>query len=77
MAASRIPRLLLGSLLGPHRRLVIVIFTLIVIAHRISSALRAQRILVLDGAQPQFGDHATLLVISAMYQDLVGYWKHR
>jgi ATP-binding cassette subfamily C protein len=47
---------------------------LIVIAHRISSALRAQRILVLDGNQAQTGDHASLLESSAMYRDLVGYW---
>jgi ATP-binding cassette, subfamily C, bacterial len=31
--------------------------TLIVIAHRISSALRARRVLVLDGTRPQAGDH--------------------
>ena len=49
--------------------------TLIVIAHRITSALRAQRILVLDGNRAQAGDHASLLALSAMYQDLVGYWS--
>jgi ATP-binding cassette subfamily C protein len=49
--------------------------TLIVVAHRISSALRAQRILVLDGNRAQAGDHASLLASSAMYQDLVGYWS--
>jgi ATP-binding cassette, subfamily B, bacterial RamB/AmfA len=48
--------------------------TLIVIAHRISSALRARRILVLDGASAQVGDHASLLASSPMYRDLVGYW---
>ena len=48
--------------------------TLIVIAHRISSALRARRVLVLDGARAQVGDHGTLLADSAMYRDLVGYW---
>jgi ATP-binding cassette subfamily C protein len=48
--------------------------TLIVVAHRISSALRAERILVLDGSQAQAGDHASLLADSAMYRDLVGYW---
>jgi ATP-binding cassette, subfamily C, bacterial len=48
--------------------------TLIVVAHRITSALRAQRILVLDGNHAQAGDHASLLATSAMYQDLVGYW---
>jgi ATP-binding cassette, subfamily C, bacterial len=49
--------------------------TLIVVAHRITSALRAQRILVLDGNRAQTGDHASLLATSAMYQDLVGYWS--
>ena len=49
--------------------------TLIVIAHRITSALRAQRVLVLDGNRAQSGDHASLLANSAMYQDLVGYWS--
>jgi len=48
--------------------------TLIVIAHRISSARRARRILVLDGARPQVGDHACLLASSAMYADLAGQW---
>jgi ABC-type multidrug transport system fused ATPase/permease subunit len=48
--------------------------TLIVIAHRITSALRARRILVLDGTRAQDGDHIRLLGDSAMYRDLVGYW---
>jgi ATP-binding cassette subfamily C protein len=50
--------------------------TLIVVAHRISSALRAERILVLDGSQAQAGDHASLLASSAMYRELVGYWMN-
>ncbi len=49
--------------------------TLIVIAHRMSSALRARRVLVLDGVRAQIGDHASLLASSAMYRDLVGYWQ--
>jgi ATP-binding cassette, subfamily C, bacterial len=49
--------------------------TLIVIAHRISSALRARRILVLDGARAQAGTHDSLLASSVMYRDLVGYWS--
>ena len=49
--------------------------TLIVIAHRISSALRAPRILVLDGTRAQDGEHASLMADSAMYRDLVGYWS--
>lgn len=48
--------------------------TLIVIAHRISSAMRARRVLVLDGSSAHYGDHDSLLTSSAMYQDLVGYW---
>jgi ABC-type multidrug transport system fused ATPase/permease subunit len=47
---------------------------LIVIAHRISSALRAERILVLDGAEVLLGTHAELLADSALYRDLVGHW---
>jgi ATP-binding cassette subfamily C protein len=49
--------------------------TLIVIAHRISSALRAQRILVLDGTQVLHGTHDDLLERSALYRDLVGHWR--
>ena len=48
--------------------------TLIVIAHRISSAQRARRILVLDGGRAVVGTHAALLSDSALYRDLVGYW---
>ena len=49
--------------------------TLIVIAHRISSALRARRVLVLNGVRAQVGDHASLLASSPMYRDLAGYWS--
>jgi ABC-type multidrug transport system fused ATPase/permease subunit len=49
--------------------------TLIVIAHRISSALRAQRILVLDGTQVVHGSHDDLMRRSALYRDLVGHWE--
>ena len=48
--------------------------TLIVIAHRISSARRARRVLVLDGVRPQAGDHSSLLASSASYADLAGHW---
>ncbi|MQA05877.1 MAG: ATP-binding cassette domain-containing protein [Streptosporangiales bacterium] len=48
--------------------------TLVVIAHRISSALRADRILVLDGDSATVGTHADLLARSALYKELVGYW---
>jgi ATP-binding cassette, subfamily C, bacterial len=50
--------------------------TLIVIAHRISSALRARRILVLDGTTALSGDHNTLLAASPLYRDLLGHWSH-
>jgi ATP-binding cassette subfamily C protein len=49
--------------------------TLIVIAHRVSSALRAQRILVLDGHEPQHGTHAELIAGSSLYRDLIGRWQ--
>lgn len=48
--------------------------TLIVIAHRMSSALRADRVLVLDGLRPQFGQHEALLASCPLYQDLIGQW---
>jgi ATP-binding cassette, subfamily C, bacterial len=49
--------------------------TLVVIAHRISSALRARRILVLDGSHATVGDHATLLATaSPLYRELLGHW---
>jgi ABC-type multidrug transport system fused ATPase/permease subunit len=48
--------------------------TLIVIAHRISSALRAGRILVMDGADTVVGRHEGLLSRSRLYAELVGYW---
>ncbi|GIH22149.1 ABC transporter ATP-binding protein [Acrocarpospora phusangensis] len=48
--------------------------TLIVIAHRLTSAMRAQRILVLDGAEAVSGTHADLLRTSRLYADLAGQW---
>ncbi|MEW2623833.1 ATP-binding cassette domain-containing protein [Streptomyces sp. NPDC048106] len=48
--------------------------TLVVVAHRISSARRADRILVMDGAHTACGTHETLLRTSALYRDLVGNW---
>ncbi|WP_051415784.1 ABC transporter ATP-binding protein [Nocardiopsis sp. CNT312] len=49
--------------------------TLIVIAHRLSSALRADRILVLDGAGTALGTHGALLRSSPLYRDLAGHWN--
>jgi len=48
--------------------------TLVVVAHRISSAMRADRILVMDGADAVLGSHRELLATSSLYADLVGYW---
>ncbi|WP_253195558.1 ABC transporter ATP-binding protein [Streptomyces sp. JHA26] len=47
---------------------------LVVVAHRMSSALRADRILVLDGTGAICGTHRELLVRSPLYRDLVGHW---
>nr|WP_059005851.1 ABC transporter ATP-binding protein [Streptomyces specialis] len=49
--------------------------TLVVIAHRISSARRAERVLVLDGARHVCGDHHAVLERSALYRDLAGSWS--
>ena len=46
--------------------------TLIVIAHRFGSALRARRILVADGLSWVQGTHAELLTTSARYRELYG-----
>ncbi|MGW1058155.1 ATP-binding cassette domain-containing protein [Micromonospora rubida] len=48
--------------------------TLVVIAHRISSAVRARRVLVVDGERPVAGTHEELLARSATYRELVGHW---
>ncbi|MEW2557003.1 hypothetical protein AB0957_35515, partial [Streptomyces zhihengii] len=49
--------------------------TVVVVAHRLSSALRADRVLVLDGTRAQHGTHRELLGTSALYRDLVGHWN--
>ncbi|GAA2612707.1 ABC transporter ATP-binding protein [Streptomyces axinellae] len=48
--------------------------TLVVIAHRVSSALRADRVLVLDGPRTCCGTHAGLLRHSPLYRDLTASW---
>jgi ATP-binding cassette subfamily C protein len=48
--------------------------TLIVIAHRLSSALRAHRVLVLDGSSAVVGDHETVTARSPLYRELLGAW---
>lgn len=49
--------------------------TLIVIAHRISSAVRAARVLVLDGTTAASGDHESVLAVSPLYRDLLSAWQ--
>jgi ATP-binding cassette, subfamily C, bacterial len=48
--------------------------TLVVVAHRISSASRARRILVMDGRHAVMGPHDDLVARSPLYRDLVGHW---
>jgi ATP-binding cassette, subfamily C, bacterial len=48
---------------------------LVVIAHRISSASRARRVLVLDGDHVALGTHAELATSSPLYRELVGAWQ--
>jgi ABC-type multidrug transport system fused ATPase/permease subunit len=48
--------------------------TLLVVAHRISSALRADRVLVMDGDGTTAGTHHELLAASPLYARLVGHW---
>lgn len=49
--------------------------TLIVVAHRMSSALRARRILLMDGTRVVLGTHDHLMAASPLYRDLVGDWQ--
>jgi ATP-binding cassette subfamily C protein len=48
--------------------------TLVVIAHRISSALRARRVLVLDGVTAVVGDQDAVRASSPLYRELLGHW---
>jgi ATP-binding cassette subfamily C protein len=48
--------------------------TLVIIAHRISSALRADSVLLMDGGQVAMGTHDELLARSTLYRDLTGHW---
>ncbi|WP_369369145.1 ABC transporter ATP-binding protein (plasmid) [Streptomyces sp. CG4] len=48
--------------------------TVVVIAHRISSALRADTVLVLDADRSDIGTHGELLTRCPLYADLVGHW---
>ncbi|MFE5917806.1 ATP-binding cassette domain-containing protein [Streptomyces sp. NPDC056468] len=48
--------------------------TLVVVAHRISSARRADRVLMMDGRDTAYGTHDELVRHSARYRELVGGW---
>ncbi|MET7481164.1 ATP-binding cassette domain-containing protein [Streptomyces sp. NPDC005648] len=48
--------------------------TLVVVAHRISSARRADRVLVMHGTGTALATHDELLRDSPLYRDLVGSW---
>jgi ATP-binding cassette, subfamily B, bacterial RamB/AmfA len=49
--------------------------TLIIIAHRMSSAMRADRVVLLHGGGLDVGTHQELCATSPLYADLVGYWN--
>ncbi|WP_248964416.1 ATP-binding cassette domain-containing protein [Sphaerisporangium perillae] len=49
--------------------------TLIVIAHRLTSALRARRVLVMDGTRALVGTHEEMVAASGLYRDLMGRWE--
>lgn len=48
--------------------------TLVVVAHRITSARRADRVLMMDGRDTAYGTHDELVSRSARYRELVGAW---
>ncbi|MFJ4199826.1 ATP-binding cassette domain-containing protein [Streptomyces sviceus] len=48
--------------------------TLVVVAHRISSARRAGRVLLMDGPRTAYGTHDELVRESPAYRELVGGW---
>ncbi|CAM5258928.1 ATP-binding cassette subfamily C protein OS=Streptomyces griseomycini OX=66895 GN=FHS37_003114 PE=4 SV=1 [Streptomyces griseomycini] len=45
------------------------------VAHRLSSAVRADRVLVLDGVRTVCGTHREVLARSPLYRDLTGHWN--
>ncbi|GGK15933.1 ABC transporter ATP-binding protein [Pilimelia terevasa] len=47
----------------------------VVVAHRVSSALRAGRVLVLDGVTAVVGTPAEVAARSPLYRDLLGRWR--
>jgi ATP-binding cassette subfamily C protein len=49
--------------------------TLIVVAHRLTSARRARRVLVMDGTRVLLGTHEELVSTDPLYADLAGVWQ--
>ncbi|MFI6789227.1 ATP-binding cassette domain-containing protein [Nonomuraea sp. NPDC050383] len=49
--------------------------TLVVVAHRITSARRARRVLLMDGPDVRSGSHDELVRTAPLYADLVGHWQ--
>jgi ABC-type multidrug transport system fused ATPase/permease subunit len=49
--------------------------TLIVVAHRLTSARRARRVLVMDGTRILLGTHQELVATDPLYADLAGHWQ--
>ena len=49
--------------------------TLIVVAHRMSATLRATRVMVMDGAGIDVGDHRQLMERHPLYADFHGTWS--
>ncbi|NUS06444.1 MAG: ATP-binding cassette domain-containing protein, partial [Nonomuraea sp.] len=49
--------------------------TLVVVAHRLTSALRARRVLLMDGPRITIGTHDELVRVSPLYADLAGHWQ--
>jgi ABC-type multidrug transport system fused ATPase/permease subunit len=49
--------------------------TLVVVAHRLTSALRARRVLVMDGTRVLLGTHEEMIAVSPLYADLAGQWQ--
>ncbi|SHF00784.1 ABC transporter ATP-binding protein [Streptoalloteichus hindustanus] len=49
--------------------------TLVVVAHRLSSAMRARRVLLLDGDRALLGRHDELRASSPLYAQLVDAWR--
>lgn len=48
---------------------------LVVIAHRLTSALRAKKVLVMDGGPPLLGEHDELVRTSTIYADMMQAWQ--